>query len=119
MDASGAQAEFTGNAGPEIINSEGFDSLIRIKHSVGKDIMSDVFEKYPEYQKVAKECMFFRGQWLQRNEIMVENIVKTAKKYTGKRLVVVTGCEHRYILRDLLKDEESIELKEYWQVNRN
>jgi hypothetical protein len=47
---------------------------------------------------------------------MVDNIVKAAKEYPGKRLVVITGATHRYTLRDLLKDVNSIDLKEYWEI---
>ena len=47
---------------------------------------------------------------------MVDNIVKAAKNHPGKRLVVITGATHRYVLRDLLKNEECIELKEYWET---
>jgi hypothetical protein len=47
---------------------------------------------------------------------MVQNILKAAQAYPGKRLCVLTGCEHRYILRDLLKDIPSIEVKEYWEL---
>jgi hypothetical protein len=36
------------------------------------------------------------------------------EEYPGMRLAVVTGSMHRYILRDLLKNEESIDLREYW-----
>jgi len=59
---------------------------------------------------------FFRDQWQERNRIIAGNIIKAAKEYHGKRLVVLTGATHRYILRDLLKNEPSIDLKEYWEV---
>jgi hypothetical protein len=104
------------NGAPEIINSEAHDSIVRIKHSFWYDIVPTILEKYPEYETLINEDHFFRDQWRQRNRIMADNIIKAAKQYTGKRLVVVTGATHRYILRDLLKDEKSIELKEYWQI---
>lgn len=37
-----------------------------------------------------------------------------------KKDIVLTalesGAEHRYILRDLLKDVNSIDLKEFWEI---
>ena len=107
------------NSTPEIINSEAHDSVIRIKHSLWYDIVPNILEKYPEYETLINEDHFFRDQWRQRNQIMTDNIIKAAKQYTGKRLVVVTGATHRYILRDLLKNEPSIELKEYWETTNS
>jgi hypothetical protein len=113
-----AQIQLTtnSNCSPEIINSQAYDSLIRLKHSVWRNIMPEIFKKYRDYESLVQDCYFFRDQWNERNRIMAENIIKAAKQYSGKRLVVITGAEHRYILRDLLKDQSDIELKEYWQV---
>ncbi len=33
-----------------------------------------------------------------------------------KRIVVVTGAEHRHFLRDLLRERPGLMLKEYWQL---
>ena len=115
INASYAQADLF-DAAPEVINCDAFDLLIRIKHSVWKSILPEIIEKYPDYVGVVAEDRFFADQWNVRNRIMADNIIKAAKQYQGKRLVVITGAEHRYILRDLLKDEPSIELKEYWEI---
>ncbi len=104
------------NSAPEVINSEAHDSIIRIKKSLWYDIMPTILEKYPGYETLIDDYHFARDQWQQRNKIMASNIIKAARKYPGKRLVVKTGATHRYILRDLLKDEYSIDLKEYWQI---
>lgn len=107
------------NASPNVVNSEAYDSAVRMVYLLWFDIVPNILKKYPGYETLIKHYNFERDEWQERNSIMANNIIKAAKEYPGKRLVVVTGCEHRYILRDLLKDEESIELKEYWQVNRN
>lgn len=75
-----------------------------------------MLKKYPGYEQLADEAHFFRDQWHERNRIMADNIIKAAKQYAGRRLVVVTGATHRYILRDLLKNEPNIELKEYGEL---
>ncbi len=105
-------------ASPEIINSDAHDAVIRIKHSVWYDIVPTIFENYPfpQSQQLIDDYKFFKDQWHQRNKIMADNIIKAAKKYPGERLVVLTGATHRYILKDLLKDAKSIELKEYWEI---
>jgi catechol 2,3-dioxygenase-like lactoylglutathione lyase family enzyme len=114
--AGQAQYNISHQAGPEIINSDGFDSVIRMKHSLQYDVVPAIIKKYPGYERLVEDQKFFKDHWNQRNNTMADNIVNAAQKHKGKRLVVVTGCEHRYILRDLLKDVNSIELKEYWEV---
>jgi len=104
---------------PDIINSEAHDSILRIRHSVWFDILPSVLVKYPEYEQLTKDYHFSRSQWRERNEIMAENITKAAKQYPGKRIVVITGATHRYILRDLLRENGKIDLKEFWEVQPN
>jgi hypothetical protein len=112
--ASQAQSRL---AKPEVINSDAFDSVIRIKKAVEYEITPQILAKYKGYETAASDCAFLGEQWRERNRIMADNIIKAAKKNPGKRLVAITGSEHRYILRDLLAKEESIELKEYWELN--
>jgi hypothetical protein len=114
--AGQAEDQLFMNSGPEIINSETHDSVIRIKHSLWHDIMPAIWKKYPGWETLVDDSCFEKQQWEDRNRIMVNNIVKAAKEYAGKRLVVVTGATHRYILRDLLKNEPAVELKEYWEI---
>ena len=101
---------------PRIINSEAFDALHRLKTLLLYEIAPIILKKYRGYEAIFDEGEFLREVWQNRNKIMLENIIRTAKQYIGKRLVVVTGHWHRYILRDLLKDEPCIDLKEYWEV---
>ncbi|MBN2020803.1 MAG: hypothetical protein JW749_11340 [Sedimentisphaerales bacterium] len=102
---------------PEIINSDVFDLIVRIKKEVWYETVPQILAKYEGYETAASDWSFLAEQWKVRNKIMAENIIKAAKEYPGKRLVVLTGAEHRYILRDLLSKEQSIELKEYWEPN--
>lgn len=114
--ANQAEYHMFTNAAPEIINSEAHDAIIRAKKSLWYDILPTIFEKYPGYQTLADDYHFARDQWRQRNRIMADNIIKTAKEFPDKRLVVVTGATHRYVLRDLLIHEKSVDLKEYWEI---
>jgi len=115
-DAEIAHGHLMTNGSPEIINSKTFDSIIRIKHSVWYDILPSVLTKYPGYETLIEDWHFARDQWCERNKIMADNIIEAAKDHPGKRLVIATGCYHRYILRDLLRDEPCVELKEYWEI---
>lgn len=114
--AGRAEGALFRNAGPKVINSEAHDSIIRIKKSLWYEIVPEILKKYPECKVLIESDYFFRDQWNIRNKIMADNIVKAAKEYPVKRLVVITGATHRYILRDLLKDNLHVELKEYWEI---
>jgi len=46
---------------------------------------------------------------------MANNIAAEARMRTGQRIVVLCGCEHRYILRDLLFAHPEIDLEESYQ----
>jgi len=120
MFADQSQAYFTDNGPPEIINSEGFDSIIKIKHEFVSEgnILSTIMEKYPGYEAAVNFEQFLETWWQERNKVMTDNIIKVAKEYPAKRLIVVTGAEHRYILRDLLGNNDMLEVKEYWEVNK-
>lgn len=104
------------NGPPTLLNSGGFDALTRLRRSLAFDIIPEILKKYPAYKSLSDEGRFIKDVWQERNRIMAKNIVKAAEQYPGKRLVVTTGEMHRYILRDLLKDEKSIDLKEYWEI---
>jgi len=114
--AGRAEGTLFRNASPEIINSDAHDCVIRIKKSLWYEIVPELFEKYPECKEAFEFAHFFEDQWNIRNRIMADNIVKAVKEYPGRRLVVITGATHRYILRDLLENDPHIELKEYWEV---
>ena len=111
-----AQISLTKNVGPKIINSDGYDEVVRTRHILWKEIRPEILKKYPGFETLVEDYEFDYQEWQERNRIMADNIIKAAKQYTGKRMVVVTGAEHRYTLRDLLKDEPGIDLKEYWEV---
>lgn len=99
-----------------MINSIGFDEIVRIKHSVWYRIMPSILAEYPGYESVAEDWAFLGREWDERNSIMADNIMKASGEYPGRRLVAVVGCEHRYILRDLLLERDGVLLKEFWEI---
>jgi hypothetical protein len=116
-DAAGAQDWLTRRADPQVINSEGFDRIIRIKHNIWYRVMPKLLKKYPDQQQLIEDFEFAGKVWTERNRIMAENISAIAKQFGGRRLAVITGNEHRYILRDLLANQREIVLKEFWEVS--
>ena len=55
------------------------------------------------------------SRWYERNEVMAANIRRMAEAYSGKRLLVLVGLEHKPGLMKLLKEYDGLVLKEYWE----
>ncbi len=115
-EALACQMELVRHAPPEMINSDAHDRIIRIKHTIAKRIMPALWAEYPGYERLGEDGRFVAQEWEERNRIMAGNILKAAAAYPGRRLVVVTGAEHRYILREFLSDRKGVDLKEYWEL---
>lgn len=115
-NAARSQEYFDLHSGPEIINSEGYDALIRMKHFLVPEMMAQLSTEVPTLSNLAPEFAFFRDEWRDRNRIMADNIVSQARKHSGRRMAVLCGSEHRYILRDLLSTESDILLKEFYEA---
>lgn len=115
-DATKAQLDLDHRAGPEIINSAAYDHLIRIKHSLWDHILPALMAHHSDHQQAAADFEFLRDEWRERNHIMADNIAAIAADYPGRRVAVLTGSEHRYLLRDLLAPNPAIALSEFWQV---
>lgn len=96
------------------LNSLTFETLNRhrqfIQHheipkiSNSEDIFAIKFITKPNGEKISYRdgyqlwCNF----WDLRNNTMAINIIKNITKYKGKRIVVLTGVQHKYYLKELL-----------------
>jgi pheromone shutdown protein TraB len=101
-------------AGPEVVNSEVLDSIKRASDSL-IPVFKKLMAEHPEKAHLAREFDFIRQHRQHRDECMVKKIKHYAQKHQGQRIIVVVGAEHRYRLRDLLKEDDAIYLKEYWE----
>ena len=114
-DASERQRCFTETAGPEVINGPDFDMVIATKHLMMYDLVPRCLlaSGKPE---LAEEYHFFAEEWHERNQIMARNVQEIARGFAGKRLVVLTGSEHRYLLRELLGKAPGLKVKEFYEI---
>jgi hypothetical protein len=103
-------------ASPRLINSEVYDSIVRMKR-LCEDALLALLEQHDGMQTVVADLQFVAKEWSERNHIMADNLRWIAADYAGKCLVVMVGAEHRYILWDLLLGQPGIELREFWQVS--
>ncbi|RLA48344.1 MAG: hypothetical protein DRR42_16880 [Gammaproteobacteria bacterium] len=111
----GAQMDIALHAGPMVVNSAAFDKL-------SKNTRCLVYELVPSLlagvamDTVVVDLAFFSDEWSTRNSIMADNIERIAGEYSGMRIVVLCGAEHRYILRKLLQGRAGIDVREYYEV---
>ena len=114
-EAEARQERISRSGGPELINSPAYDTVIVAKHGLLFGIRSKLLLAAGE-RELAEELLFVSDEWQERNQIMARHIQETARKFAGKRLVVLAGSEHRYILRELLARAPEVELKEFYEL---
>jgi hypothetical protein len=114
-EAEAKQNRFDRSGGPEIINSSTYDMVIIAKHGILFGTMPKLLLAAGESEP-AEGYLFLNDEWQERNRIMARHIREAARKFTGKRLVVLAGAEHRYILRELLAKAPEVDLKEFYEV---
>ena len=110
-----SQLQLNSLATPDVMNSPAYDGVIYARHSL-EYVLAEAMKKDLEMQESAEFLEMDTGMWQERNRIMADNLVRIAADSRGGRLVVVTGAEHRYILRELLSEKPGIVLREYWEV---
>jgi len=116
MDAVIADYHLKMFASPKVINSEAYDRVTCIKHTIFSNLIPMILAPSSRHKDLVEEIRFITDEMAHRDTIMADNIVRIAAQFPGKRLAVTTGAEHRYILRDLLSKKEGIVLKEFWEV---
>ena len=114
-EAETRQAHLNAEGTLKGINSPAYDMIINLKHSLMSDVLPNAIEASGD-GTLAGEFRFLADEWQERNRIMARNIQDIARSFPAKRLVVLTGTEHRYILRDLLRNASGLELKEFYEV---
>lgn len=56
--------------------------------------------------------------WIRRNNVMIQNILKYKREFTGKKIVVLCGLSHKNILKNGIineAEEEKFNVKEFWE----
>jgi hypothetical protein len=110
-----AQMWLDQNAPPEVINSDAYDNLARIKQSMPMTFLP-LLRGQQEHEEMLADFDFIWSEWQIRNDHMAENLIRICSEFPGQHVVVVTGADHRSALRDRLAGRPGIVLKEYWEV---
>lgn len=113
MEANNALKDFS-KTDIKTLNSLSFETVNRYRqfvqhHEIPKisnseDIFAHQFVTKPNGEKISYRdgyqlwCNF----WDMRNNTMALNIIKQANQYKGKKIVILTGVQHKYYLKELL-----------------
>ena len=103
------------NSFPETINSILCDEIAKQKITyIGKEVKYAMKEMGLQEVEFAK---MFKAFWQKRNQEMEKNICKIVEENIGRRIVVTVGWNHRYILKELIKNNcPKAEMREYWEL---
>ena len=114
LEANAALIEFS-KKGFKALNSIEFDSMNRYRQNIqhkllpkiteSEPIFAEHFVTKPDGQKISFRdgyklwCNF----WDLRNNSMAINIIRTSYQHKGKKIVVLTGVQHKYYIKELLE----------------
>jgi hypothetical protein len=110
-----AQMELALLAGPQVVNSGAFDQLSKCTQDLTCRLIPELLVG-ADLDTVVTDLEFISAEWKTRNSAMADNIGKIAEGYSGRRIVVLCGAEHRYILKELLLGRDGIVVEEYYDV---
>jgi vacuolar-type H+-ATPase subunit E/Vma4 len=105
---------------PRAINSTIADSIYATKHRYLFSTFLKFTETIPALKQFKEFWVWRLEFWHKRNKAMAKNIINYAEEFQGKRIIVITGSEHRYYLRNELKksQKQNFVLKEYWEYEQ-
>ena len=93
-------------------NSDVSTRFLALKTTVDLELMLSIAQQTRELAAWRAFAELRKAYWTKRNTVMCENIARYTKEFAGKRIVVLVGNEHKYILKKMLK-EHQVEVKEY------
>jgi hypothetical protein len=109
-DACGAER-------PEVVNSAPCDTAVERKHHYAFKGLGRVIELTPALKESAPFWALAEDFWARRNAAMVRNIVTYTKELRPGRALVLTGFEHRVLLKRRLSElapAEGFAVREFW-----
>ncbi len=104
------------NVDPFIINSTGFDRIVRLRHNIWSELLPEILRKFARFEKLRNYWMNYYEFWYYRNSKMVENIHHTLEHFQGKRCAILVGAEHRYVLKDMFPRSDNYIVKEFYDL---
>ena len=93
-------------------NSDVATKFIALKSAVDLDLMISIVKRTKELAGWLAFAELRKAYWQKRNTVMCENIMRYSKEFAGKRIVVLVGNDHKYVLQHMLQ-EHQVDVKNY------
>jgi hypothetical protein len=93
-------------------NSDVTTKFLALKNTVDLDLILSIVQQTKALAEWQTFAALRKAYWTKRNAAMSANIVRYTRQFAGRRIVVLVGNEHRYILQKMLK-EQKVEVNGY------
>ena len=110
-------ANFSGLRNKSImqINATTEIEKIRQQYQFEEKVLSNIVMKYCTDTTLSNWYLNYRQFWIDRNQYMAKKIEAIASAHPHKKIVVLTGLDHKYILIDLL-DANTSRRWQWWDA---
>jgi hypothetical protein len=95
------------------LNSDVSTKFMALKNTVDLDLMLSITQQTKALAEWRAFAALRKAYWTKRNVAMCANIERYTKEFAGKKVVVLVGNEHKYLLKKMLK-EHQVEVNGYY-----
>jgi hypothetical protein len=95
-------------------NSDVATKFLALKNKVNFELMLSIVKRTKQLEKWVGFAQLRKDYWDERNTVMAENILRYSREFSGKRVVVLVGNDHKYALVDLLRQHKLV-VKNYYE----
>lgn len=88
------------------MNSDVSTKFMALKNTVDLDLMLSIAQQTNALAEWRAFAALRKAYWTKRNAAMAANIARYTREFAGKRIVVLVGNEHKYLLQQLLKQHQ-------------
>jgi hypothetical protein len=99
------------------LNSEPAIALTSLRQTILYDLTLSIVQTNPVLHPWVSFALLQKEYWISRNESMSNQILHYAQEFENQTIVVFTGSNHLYLLRDHITKNQSIcniKLNQYW-----
>ena len=95
-------------------NSDVATKFHALKNKINFELMISIIKRTEELEMWLDFTELRKEYWDKRNQVMAKNIIKYANEFKGRKIVVMVGNDHKYVLLEILK-KGGFEAKNYYE----
>ncbi len=105
----------------ERINKKDMMAVTREIYDLDKKLIKNLVQKYVTDSSLINWYASERAFWTHRNNYMVKQIINYTTLYQSKKIVVLTGLDHKYYLLDKILESQNgkIDITEFYKDNNS